>query len=417
MTLQDESTSAPYDWNTPTIRRQLIDVGDCTLSDGLLAPSVVDPSQRDKRRLLSLLPALGVRAVTLGHPGLGMRQFTASLDLARELMLAQWELDASCAARATVKDVASALDVRERSGLDIELAIALPASPVRLEAEGMTVDRLRELAETSMAFAARAGARVVAVIEDATRTPPEQLGPLLHDVIAMGAGAVRLSDSAGRSTPDGARALVQFASDHLHARPGRPIRLDWAGHNDRGLALANALAAVDAGVDRVIGSALGLGARSGGIALEHLLTNLRLGGAWPHSLRTLTEFCESAAVAFGIAIAPAHAVVGGDAFRTGSGADATALVKALRSGDPWLADHVVSGVPAGLLGQSHHVDISPVSGLSNVRWWLSTHGYDGSDQLLTRELLLAVKQTQRAASDEELHELVAALLAARLVRG
>jgi 2-isopropylmalate synthase len=416
MTLPDDSPSAPFDWNTPTVRRQPIEVGDVTLSEGLLSPSVVDPSQPDKRRLLSLMPVLGLRAVSLGHPGLGVRQFSTVLNLARELMLAQWELDASCVARASVKDVASALDVRERSGLDVEVAVTLAVSPIQMEAEGLSAARLRDAAEASIAFAVRAGARVVAVLDDASRTPPEQLAPVLRDVAALGASAVRLADSAGRATPDATRALVRFVSEHLRTRTGRPVRLDWVGQNDRGLALANAMAAVDAGVDRVFASALGLGSRSGITPMELLLTNLRVNGLWSHSLRTVVEYCESAATAFGIAIAPSSPLIGSDAFRTGSGAHATALVKALRAGDPWLADNVISGVPAGLLGLENRVDISPVSGLSNVRWWLARHGYDASDQVLTRELLLAVKQTQRAATDDELHELVATLLSARLVR-
>ena len=109
-------------------------------------------------------------------------------------------------------------------------------------------------------------------------------------------------------------------------------------------------------------------------------------------------------------------MVGADAHRTGNGAHATALVKALRAGDRWLADNVCSGVPASLVGAEQRVDVSPVSGLSNVRWWMSQHGYDAADLVLMRELLLAVKQTQRASSDGELCAMADALLAARAVR-
>ena len=416
MTPPDDTPSALYDWNAPPARRREIDVADATLCDGPLNPSAIDPAPLDKRRLLALMSELGLRSAALGHPGFGPRQFADALDLARELMRAQWAIDASCAAHASVKDVATVLDVRERSGLDVEIAIAVPVSPIRLEAEGISIDRLQDVTETSIAFAVRAGARVVGVLEDASRTPPEMLAVLIRHLLALGATAIRVCDSVGHATPDGTRSLLRFAAEQVKARGGRAIRLEWHGQQDRGLALANAMAAVDAGADRVHASALGLGERSGTVPMELLLTNLRLTGRWPHTLGALTEYCESAAAAFGVAIAPGHAVVGSDAFRTGTGAHATALVKALRVGDRWLADNVCSAVPASLVGAEQRVDVSPVSGLSNVRWWLSQHGYDATDLVLMRELLLAVKQTQRASTDEELRVMADDLLSARAAR-
>ncbi len=416
MTPPDASPSALYDWNAPPTGRRAIDVADATFSDGVQSPSVIDPSQPDKRRLLARMSELGLRSASIGVPGMGPRQFADALDLARELMRGQWPIDASCGVRASVKDVATALDVRERSGLDVELAIAVPASPIRLEAEGITLDRLQEVTETAIAFAVRAGARVAGVLEDASRTPPEVLAVLIRHLLALGASAIRVCDSVGHAMPDGTRALIRFATEQVKGRGGRAIRVEWQGQQDRGMALANALAAVDAGADRVLASALGLGERSGTVPMELLLTNLRLAGRWPHTLGALAEYCETAAAAFGVRIAPAHAVVGADAFRTGTGSHATALVKALRAGDRWLADNVCTGVPASLVGAESRIDVSPVSGLSNVRWWLSQHGYDPTDLVLMRELLLAVKQTQRVASDDELRSMADKLLTARVVR-
>lgn len=416
MILPDDSPSALFDWNASPPRRRPVDVADSTFCDALQSPSVIDPGQTDKRRLLSLMSELGVRSAALGHPGSGPRQFADALELAREVMRAQMPIDASCGARASVKDVATVLDVIERSGLDIEVAVSLSVSPILLDAEGITIDRVQEAADASIAFAVRAGARVVAVVEDASRTPPKALAVLLRHVLALGAGAIRIADTVGQSTPEGTRALLGFVSEQVQVRAGRRVRLDWHGQQDRGLALANALAAVEAGADRVLASALGLGERCGTVPLEVLLTNLRLTGQWPHALTALQEYCEAAAEAFGVAIAPSHAVVGADAFRTGTGARATSLVKALRSGDRSLADGVCSAVPASLVGAVHRVDVSPVSGLSNVRWWLAQHGYDPSDLVLMRELLLAVKQTQRVATDDELRGMADDLLAARAAR-
>ena len=414
--LPDEGPPALHDWNTPPVRRRAIDVSDSTFCDAPQSPSAIDPPQTAKRRLLSLMGELGLRSAALGMPGSGPRQFADALDLARELMRVQLPIDASCSARASVKDVATVLEVRERSGLDLEIAIALPVSPIRLAADGMSMAWLQEIAESSFAFAARGGARVVGVLEDAVRTPPELLVVLIRHIIELGATAVRISDSVGHATPEGTRALLRFAAAQMQGSGGRAIRLEWHGQQDRGLALANALAAVDAGVDRVHASALGLGERSGTVPLELLLTNLRLTGRWPHTLGALAEYCESAASSYGVVISTAHAVVGSDAFRTGTGAHATALVKALRTGNRSLADDVGSAVPASFVGAEHCIDVGPVSGLSNVRWWLSQHGYDAGDLVLMRELLLCVKQMQRVASNDELRDMADALLAARAAR-
>ncbi|HYW49653.1 MAG TPA: hypothetical protein VE861_03555 [Gemmatimonadaceae bacterium] len=416
MNLSGDTPSALHDWNAPPLRRRPIDVADSTLCDALHSPSAIDPSQPEKRRLLSLMGELGLRSAVLGHPGAGPRQFADALDLARELVRAQLPIDASCAARSLIKDVAAALDVRERSGLDLDVAIALPVSPVRLEAERISLDRLQESAEASVVFAVRAGARVVGVLEDAVRTPPETLAVFIHHLLALGVSAVRVADTVGHATPDGTRALLRFVSEQVRSRQARPVRVEWHGQQDRGLALANALAAVEANVDRVFASALGLGERCGTVPMELLLVNLRLTGRWPHTLGALTEYCDSAASAFGIAIAPSQAIVGRDAFRTGTAARSTPLVKAMRIADRTLADAVASSVPASLLGVEHRVEVSPVSGSSNVRWWLAQHGHDASDLLLMREMLLAVKQMHHVANDDELQRLADRLLSARAAR-
>lgn len=416
MALPDDLPSALHDWNSPPPARRAVDVADSTFCDAPQSPTVIDPSQADKRRLLSLMGELGLRSAALGSPGSGPRQCADTLDLARELMRAQLPIDASCGARASVKDVATVLDVRERSGLDLEIAISLPVSPIRLAADGISMDWLQEIAESAFTFAVRGGARVVGVLEDASRTPPAMLAVLIRHLLALGTSAVRIADSAGHATPAGTRALLEFAAAQLQVQGARTVRLEWHGQQDRGLALANALAAVDGGADRVLASALGLGERSGTVPLELLLTNLRLTGRWPHTLGALAEYCESAATSYGVVMSTAHPVVGSDAFRTGTGAHSTALVKALRAGNMSLADDVVSAVPASVVGAAHGIDVGPESGLSNVRWWLSQHGYDAGDLVLMRELLLCVKQMQRVAHDDELRDMADALLTARAAR-
>jgi len=99
-------------------------------------------------------------------------------------------------------------------------------------------------------------------------------------------------------------------------------------------------------------------------------------------------------------------VMGGDAFRTGTGVHAAAIIKAKKKGHAWLADRVYSSVPALELGLEQKIEISPVSGLSNVKYWLETHGYDAEDEAQCRVLFEAAKRTDRVLSDDECHRLL-----------
>jgi len=183
----------------------------------------------------------------------------------------------------------------------------------------------------------------------------------------------------GHATPAGVRALVRFAKTEIIAPSGEAVKLDWHGHRDRGLGLANCFAAIEAGVDRVHGTALGIGERVGNAEMDLLLINLKLLGAHPHDLSRLPEYSRLVSRACGVPIPPSYPVLGADAFRTGTGVHAAAIIKARRKGHAWLADRVYSGVPAGDFGLTQRIEISHVSGLSNVKCWLEEHRFDPED--------------------------------------
>ncbi|HYR30465.1 MAG TPA: hypothetical protein VEO93_01000, partial [Gemmatimonadales bacterium] len=215
-----------------------------------------------------------------------------------------------------------------------------------------------------------------------------------------------LADTVGHATPDGVRALVAFVKREVIGT--KAVKLDWHGHRDRGMGVVNCLAAIEAGVDRVHATALGVGERVGNAEMDLLIVNLRLLGAHEHDIRKLPEYCRLVADAVGMPIPVNYPVMGSDAFRTGTGVHAAAIIKAKKKGDDWLADRVYSSVPAEELGLEQRIDISPVSGLSNVKYWLETHGYDASDQAACAALFDAAKQADRTLTDEECHRLLRA---------
>jgi 2-isopropylmalate synthase len=242
------------------------------------------------------------------------------------------------------------------------------------------------------------------VTEDTTRAQPEVLRALYAAAIACGATRICLSDTVGHATPDGVTALVGFVKREIVG--SHAVKIDWHGHRDRGLGLINCLAAIEAGVDRVHGTALGVGERVGNAEMDLLLVNLKLLGAHRHDIAQLPAYCRLVADAVGVPIPVNYPVVGADAFRTGTGVHAAAIIKARKKGHAWLADRVYSSVPAQEFGLEQKIEISPMSGLSNVKYWLETHGHDPEDEAACRVLFEAAKRTDRVLSDEECHRLL-----------
>ena len=399
-----------HDWNLSISSFDWSGVGrveldDETLRDGLQSPSVVDPPIEDKIRLLHLMDRLGIDTADIGLPGAGPRAVEAVTALAREIVEGGLAIRANCAARTVVADVRPVAEISQKVGMAIEACTFIGSSPIRQYAEGWTLDRMLATSEEAVTFAVREGLPVMMVTEDTTRARPEVLKALYGHAIEWGAKRLCIADTVGHATPDGTRALVRFVIEEIVKPSGEDVGVDWHGHRDRGLGLANALAAVEAGATRIHGTALGVGERCGNTEMDLLLVNLVLLGAHKADLRVLPEYCELTARALQVPLVHSYPVVGEDAYRTGTGVHAAAIVKAKAKGDTWLADRVYSGVPASMVGRRQRIEIGPMSGLSNVKYWLSEHGRDPDDEALCTRLFEAAKHTDHTLTEEELEVL------------
>ena len=399
-----------YDWNTatpPEIRpgtRVLLD--DETLRDGLQNPSVFNPSIEEKIEILYLMESLGIDSVNIGLPGAGPRAFADTEALAREIAKHAMRIKPNCAARTHENDIRPIVEISQRAGIAIEAATFLGSSPIRRLVEDWTVEHLERTTEKAVRFAVDHGLPSMYVTEDTIRTDRETVKRLYSTAIRNGARAIVLCDTVGHATPTGAYNLVKFAVDEIVRPCGEKIRVDWHGHNDRGLAIANSLAAIAAGAHQVHAAANALGERVGNTPMELMLVNLRLMGLIDRDLSNLRFYCEKVAKATHTMIPPNYPVVGRDAFRTATGVHAAALVKASQKHDRQLADAVYSGVPAHLFGLEQIIEIGPMSGKSNILYWLARHRIPADDALVNR-ILDAAKQSARVLSDEELHALCA----------
>jgi 2-isopropylmalate synthase len=313
----------------------------------------------------------------------------------------------NCAARTVEADIRPIVEISQRVGIPIEAATFLGSSPIRRFVEDWTVDHLERTTEKAVKFAVSHGLPSMYVTEDTVRTDPETIVRLYNTAIRSGARAIVLCDTVGHATPEGAYNLVRFAIEKVVKPSGEQIRVDWHGHRDRGLAIANSLAAIAAGARQIHGVALALGERVGNTPMELLLVNLRLMGLRRNDLTYLRAYCEMVAKATHTTIPPNYPVFGRDAFRTGTGVHAAAIIKALRKHDRSLADAVYSGVPAHLFGLEQIVEVGPMSGKSNVSYWLARHGIPETEELVNR-IFEAAKQSPRMLTDEELRSLCTA---------
>jgi len=397
-----------YDWNTATPPE--IPVGtsvlldDETLRDGLQNPSVFDPSIEDKVEILHLMESLGIDSVNIGLPGAGPRAAAHTEALAREIAANRMKIKPNCAARTHENDIRPIVEISERVGIAIEAATFLGSSPIRRLVEDWTVDHLLRTTEHAVTFAVEHGLPSMYVTEDTVRTDPETVKRLYSTAIRNGARAIVLCDTVGHATPTGAFNLVKFVVDEVVKPLGEKIRVDWHGHNDRGLAIANSLAAVAAGAQQVHAAANALGERVGNTPMELMLVNLRLAGLIDRDLSNLRFYCEKVARATKTSIPPNYPVIGHDAFRTATGVHAAAIIKAIQKHDHHLADAVYSGVPAHLFGMEQVIEIGPMSGKSNVLYWLARHQIPADDALVSR-ILEAAKQSARVLTDAEVHAL------------
>jgi 2-isopropylmalate synthase len=401
-----------FDWNELNRKGRLVpqpfSLVDETLRDGLQNPSIEDPSIEDKLRILHLMDDLKIEHADVGLPGSGKRAFDDVLRLCKEVVDCKMNIQVGCAGRTVAADITPMIEISQRTGLTIECCAFIGSSPIRQFVEQWDVAMIARRSTEAIDIAVKAGLPVSFVTEDTTRSRPDVLTTLFRAAIDHGATRLVLSDTVGHATPDGVRNLVQFTRSVI-AGTGVKVGIDWHGHNDRGLALGNALWALEHGADRVHGTALGIGERVGNPAMELLLLNLRLLGQLPpeRDLTKLVEYCETVARAVGWDIPLNYPLVGRDSFRTATGVHAAAIIKAMQKGDAWLADRVYSGVPAGTFGRHQEIAIGFMSGASNVNYWLRQRGIEPTESLVGAILEVA-KTTRYLLSDDVVMGIVTA---------
>jgi 2-isopropylmalate synthase len=407
--MSQQNADLIYDWNEVDRRGRLIPKGvtflDETLRDGLQNPSVVDPPVEAKIEILHLMHDIGIHGADIGLPGSSQRAFDDVVKMCKAIQSSKLKVKPGVAGRTVVGDVTPMIEVSQRAGMPVEAFLFIGSSPIRQLAEEWDVDLIARRSAEAIDVAVKGGLPVCYVTEDTTRSRPEVIGKLFEMAIDHGASRLCVADTVGHATPDGVRNIIGFTKE-IVKKSGANVGIDWHGHNDRGLALENALWALEFGADRVHGTALGIGERVGNAAMELILLNLKLLGLLEdQDLTRLVDYCRTAAKALCWDIAINYPLVGSDAFRTATGVHAAAIIKAQQKGDAWLADRIYSGVPAGMFGRSQEIGIGFMSGASNVTYWLKQRGIEPNKGVVDA-ILAAAKKSHHILTEDEVMGLI-----------
>ncbi len=396
-----------YDWNIagglfePTKK---IEFDDETLRDGLQSPSVHDPSLDEKIEILHLMNDLGIHMADIALPGAGPRACEQARVLAKEIVDSRLDIQADCAARTHRADILPVIEIAQEVGLAIEISTFIGSSPIRLYAEEWDLDTMLRRTEEAVTMVVEAGLPCMYVTEDTTRSDPKIIEKLYTTAIECGAGRICVCDTVGHAIPRGVENLIAFVRGVVE-RTGEDVKIDWHGHRDRGLSIPNTITAIEAGVDRVHGTALGIGERVGNTPMDVLLVNLKLLGWIDNDLTKLPEYCRKVSEACQVPLALNYPVIGEDAFRTATGVHAAAVIKAQKKGDFWLADRVYSGVPAHLFGREQVIEIGPMSGESNVVFWLTQRGIE-AERPIVEKIFAHAKSSRRLLTEVEILDLI-----------
>ena len=393
-----------YDWNlngerqSPPLRK--VELFDETLRDGIQCPSITDPSIDDKLEILRLLDSIGVDEADIALPGAGKRAVedcTTMVEMIRDEGL---NIRPAAAGRTHPNDIKPIIEISEKTGVPIEVYAFLGSSPIRLFTEGWDEGKLESLTRMATKMTKDAGLPFAFVTEDTIRSHPATLERIFKAAIEEGADRLCLCDTVGHATPDGVFNLIKFTKNIIQSM-GTDTKIDWHGHSDRGLGLVNAMYAIEAGADRIHGTILGIGERVGNVQLDQLMVNLKLQGVIDTDLSPLSGLVDLVSRVMEWPVPVAYPVFGRDAFRTGTGVHAAAVIKALKKGDPLLADQIYSGVPASWFGREQEIEVGPMSGNSNILYWLHKNGFEGSAEEVDR-IRQAAKNTNKLLSQEEL---------------
>ena len=252
-----DSSKLIFDWNVIDyeIKRNPADhphgvwFDDETLRDGLQSPSARNPTIPEKTELLSYMERLGIQKVDLGLPGAGPFHREHINAMLSHIIDNEYQIRPGAAVRTLMQDIEPLVEMQEKHGIQIQASAFLGTSPIRQYTEGWTMEKLISTMEKAVSYAVENDVPVMFVTEDTTRSNPEDVKAIYQRAMELGVRRLCVCDTCGHVTPNGVKKLLHFIDEEVIKDGGyhrSEIEVNWHGHQDRGLGVANNIAAVEA---------------------------------------------------------------------------------------------------------------------------------------------------------------------------
>jgi len=389
-----------YDWSANNGLKKCYILDD-TLRDGLQSVNLVSPNIDEKILLINYMINAGIDVITLSYPAMSKITEQESLIMLKHFTSVRAKVLPDFAARTLIKDIQPIVNLQEKTGIKVQAHLFIGCSALRQHIEKWNIEFIRDRIRESLYFAQQQNLQAVLVIEDGTRTDPTMLSEIVETAILYGAKGICIADTTGYADCAATKKIIEFTK---HIVNNNEIHLEWHGHNDRGLALANALTAIAEGIEVIHATSLGLGERTGNVPFEVLMANLFLYGCLDIDMKSVYEYAKATRKFTKALIAPNHPVVGDNVFTTATGTHAAAMYKAAQT-DCGLVDYVYSSIPAHVLGRKQQFEIGRMSGIASIVGKLIEMGLPQNHTIIN-EILEKAKKSNAILTQNELDTII-----------